>query len=76
MVVSELQRSQTSAAPQWAIALPPALRTWLEAAFSQLSVPLCLDFWGREQLWIHCNADEPPPVTLQIRHPGIVRSLL
>lgn len=76
MVVSELQRSQTAAAPQWAIALPPALRTWLEAAFSQLSVPLCLDFWGREQLWIHCNADDPPPVTLQIRHPGIVRSLL
>ncbi|MFQ3617149.1 MAG: cyclopropane-fatty-acyl-phospholipid synthase family protein [Cyanobacteriota bacterium] len=80
MVVSELQRSAASAGSQpdhpWAIALPPALRTWLEAAFQQLSAPICLDFWGREQLWVHCNANEPPTLTLQIRHPGIVRSLL
>lgn len=76
MVVSELQRSTASTEQSWAIALPPALRTWLEAAFQNLSVPMCLDFWGREQIWVHCNAGDPPPLTLQIRHPGIVRSLL
>jgi len=75
MVVLELQRSAASTGQQWAIALPPTLRTWLEAAFQYLSIPICLDFWGREQIWVRCNADEPPPLTLQIWHPGIVRSL-
>jgi cyclopropane-fatty-acyl-phospholipid synthase len=57
--------------------LPASIRDSLSELLSLLPLKLCIDFWGADQLLTHSTLNEHlPQLTLQIHHPGVIRTLL